>query len=471
MITAIDLAAALGDLLGNPDACRGGAPFNDIVIDSRRVRPGDLFVALRGERTDGHRFLGDALDKGATGLLTRVLPPDLPAGVSAFLVEDPLTALQAAAQRWRRQQSAKVVGITGSVGKTTTREAIAQVLRSRYATLESPRNFNSEIGLPLALLGLQPSHEWAVVEMGPYDEEEMALLVRVGAPEVGLVTNVGPTHLERFGSLEATEAIKGLLPASLPADGLAVLNADDERTRRMRDRTQARVLLFGLSLDADVRASGLQGHGLDGLSFRLHMPQAPAGVAVRMPLAGAHHVMTALAAAAVASEAGFAPAEIGEALGRLEAGTRLKPRKSYAGATVLDDAYNAAPLSMQAALDLLTEMPGRRIAVLGDMLELGAEEEPAHRSVGGYSFGRCDRLIAIGERARGIADGAWDAGHREIQWFESKDDVTEILRHEIGADDVVLVKASHGLALETLVEALITPPGPAQTADARGGPA
>ena len=286
MITAIDLAAALGDLLGNPGACRGGAPFNDIVIDSRRVRPGDLFVALRGERTDGHRFLGDALDKGATGLLTRVLPPDLPTGVSAFLVEDPLTALQAAAQRWRRQQSAKVVGITGSVGKTTTREAIAQVLRSRYATLESPRNFNSEIGLPLALLGLQPSHEWAVVEMGPYDEEEMALLVRVGAPELGVVTNVGPTHLERFGSLEATEAIKGLLPASLPADGLAVLNADDDRTRRMRDRTQARVLLFGLSLDADVRASGLQGHGLDGLSFRLHMPQAPAGVAVRTPLAG-----------------------------------------------------------------------------------------------------------------------------------------------------------------------------------------
>ena len=471
MISANDLATALGGLLQNRDGCLTSKPFSNILIDSRRVSPGSLFVALRGERTDGHRFLGDALDRGATGLLTRVVPPDLPKGVQVFLVEDPLAALQEAASNWRRQNPARVVGITGSVGKTTTREAVAQVLSGRYETLESPRNFNSEIGLPLALLGLEPKHEWAVVEMGPYGEQEMSLLVRLGAPDVGIVTNVGPTHLERFGSIDTTEAIKGLLPASLPADGLAILNADDERTLRMRERTSARVMLFGMSADADVRATDLRSHGLEGISFRLHLPDADEGVPVRTPLAGAHHVMTALATAAVATSADISPPEIAEALGRLQAGTRLRSRKSYVGAMVLDDAYNAAPLSVQAALDLLAEMPGRRVAVLGDMLELGLEEEAAHRSVGAYAYSRCDRLITVGARARGIADGAWDAGHREIQWFENKNDVAQMLRNEIGADDVVLVKASHGLGLETIVQALITPPKPVQASATEGGAA
>ena len=467
MITPSSLAAALDTLLLNPEECSGDTPFNDIVIDSRKVRPGVLFVALRGERTDGHRFLGDAMERGATALLSRLRPPDLPAGVTVFLVEDTLIALQGAARRWRAEQPARVIGITGSVGKTTTREAIAQVLRSRFETLESPQNFNSDIGLPLALLGLDPGHEWAVVELGPYDQKEMELLVEIGAPDVGIVTNVGPTHLARFGSIDATEAIKGLLPASLPPDGLAVLNGDDERVRRMRTRTSARTLLFGLGDDVDVRATDVSAQGLDGIRFTLHLPGARQGIAVRTPLPGAHHVMTALAAAAVASAAGFSPTEIGESLATLHAGRRLKPRRGYSGATILDDAYNAAPLSMRAALDLLADMPGRRIAVLGDMLELGSEEAAAHRDVGAYATGRCDRLITIGPRAHGITDGAWDAGHREIQWFEGKEEAAEILRQEVGADDVVLVKASHGLGLETVVEALITPPGPAQ----RGGSA
>lgn len=462
MIGPRQLADCLGPLLCNGDPPAEAAPFNDIVIDSRKVTPGSLFVALRGEQTDGHRFLADAVERGATGLLTRVRPPNLPAGVAVFLVEDTLHALQQAAKRWRTAQPARVIGITGSVGKTTTREAVAAVLRSRYETLESPRNFNSDIGLPLALLGLSPSHEWAVIEMGPYDRQEMELLVDVGAPDMGIVTNVGPTHLERFGSIEATEQIKGLLPASLPPEGVAFLNGDDERVRRMRARTAARTLLFGRGEDVDVRATDVVSHGLDGIAFTLHLPDATGPIAVRTPLAGAHHAMTALAAAAVAHVAGLSPAETAEALGRLHAGSRLKPRRAYSGATILDDTYNAAPLSMRAALDLLAGMQGHRIAVLGDMLELGQEEVAAHRAVGEYAVGRCQRLIAIGRRARGITDGAWDAGHREIQWFADKAEATELLRNELGADDVVLVKASHGLALETVVAALITPPGPAQ---------
>ena len=260
MIAPHDLADLLRERLLDVSESPSAEPFHDIVVDSRRVEPGDLFVALPGQQTDGHLFLDDAIQRGARGLLTRTTPDAIPDEVTAFVVEDPLESLQAAAGCWRRRQGARIVGITGSVGKTTTREAITQVLRRRFATLESPRNFNGDIGLPIALLGLAPEHEWGVMEMGPYDRAEMELLTHIGRPDVGVVTNVGPTHLERFGSIEATEEIKGLLPACLPEDGLAVLNADDERVARMAERTSARVITFGLGQGADVRATAIESH-------------------------------------------------------------------------------------------------------------------------------------------------------------------------------------------------------------------
>ena len=456
MIGTRDLTTLLGDLLlAPPSAELCDAPFNDVVIDSRRVRPGDLFVALKGTHTDGHKYLEDAVQRGASGVLTRMTPDPAPDGLAVFLVHDTLHALQEAAKRWLASQKALVVGITGSVGKTTVREAIAQTLARKFSTLESPQNFNSEIGLPLALLGLAPTHQRAVVELGPYDRAEMSLLCAVAQPDVGVVTNVGPTHLERYGSLEAIAETKGLLPACLAPSGLAVLNADDPHTLRMREQTPARVVTYGLSADAAVRATGVESHGLDGLRFKLHAGGQIR--AVHTPLAGPHHVYTALAAAAVALDAGFTPTETATALSTLRTGSRLKPRRATSGARILDDTYNAAPLSVKAALDLLAEMPGRRIAVLGDMLELGAEEDTGHREVGAYCVNRCDRLLAVGERARLIADGAWDAGHQQIQWYADKEEATETLRREIGADDVVLIKASHGLALETMVEALVQP--------------
>ena len=253
MISPRDLADVLGERLANDPGVLPTVPFHDIVIDSRRVEAGDLFIALKGEHTDGHKFLGDALNNGAIGVLSRALPESIPDGAHAFLVDDPLAALQSAAKCWRRRQPARVIGITGSVGKTTTREAVAQVLSHKHAVFQSPRNFNSDIGLPLALLAIGPEHEWAVMELGPYDRAEMELLTEVARPDIGIVTNVGPTHLERFGSIEATEEIKGLLPARLPSDGVAVLNADDDRVSRMAERTSAQVLRFGLSDDADIR--------------------------------------------------------------------------------------------------------------------------------------------------------------------------------------------------------------------------
>ncbi len=457
MISPRALASVLNDLLLTAPSDLTETPFHDVVIDSRKVEAGDLFVALKGEQTDGHRFLDDAVARGATGLLTRVTPDALPPPVTAFVVEDPLSALQRAGRCWRTRQRARIVGLTGSVGKTTTREAVAQLLARDFSVLESPRNFNSEIGLPIALLGLGPEHDWGVMELGPYDRAEMELLTAVAQPEIGIVTNVGPTHLERFGSIEATEEIKGLLPGCLPADGVAVLNADDARVRRMAARTEARVVLFGLDAGADIRATGIESHGLDGISFTLHAGGAEAEV--RTPIVGVHQVMTALAAAAVALEAGLSLSDIATGIGELATGSRLRPRRSYSGALLLDDAYNAAPLSVKAALDVLAELPGNRIAVLGDMLELGSEEEASHREVGAYSVGRCDRLVAVGERARGIADGAWDAGHDQIQWFERPDLATQMLHQEIGADDVVLIKASYAMHLEEMVEALVATDG------------
>ncbi len=460
MISPQQLASLLGPLLLNSHNEYSRTPFCDAVVDSRRARPDALFIALRGEHTDGHYFVGDAMDRGATGLLCRFVADSLPASdrrddVTLFQVEDPLAALQAAAKQWREQHAVRVVSLTGSVGKTTTREAVAQMLARRAPTLESPFNYNSEIGLPLSLLRLEPQHTWAVLEMGPYDLREISLLCEIAQPEIGIVTNVGPTHLERFGSIEAIEEAKGILPASLPADGLAVLNADDPRTLCMRNRTSARVLTFGRTMQADVRATDEASQGLDGISFTLNFEGQSA--AVRTSLVGIHHVMTALAAAAVALGAGWTLAETAEALSMLHAGQRLKPRRSYSGALILDDTYNAAPLSVQAALDLLAELPGQRIAVLGDMLELGSEETAGHRAVGAYAVGRCDRLVAIGELGKITADAAWDAGHRQIQWFEDKEPATQLLRQELGADDIVLIKASHAQELETVVEALITP--------------
>ena len=249
------------------------APFSAVVIDSREAQPGSLFVALRGERTDGHRYVDDAVSRGATGLLVSQ-PVDVAAGVDLFSVDDTLAALQRAAAAWRNQIAATVVGITGSVGKTTVREAtsqlLGQVLGAQRRTYQSPRNFNGDIGLPIALLGLGPEHEWAVLELGPYSQAEMELLVCTARADVGIVTNVGPTHLERFGTLDDTERIKGLLPASLPSDGLAILNADDPRVLNMARRTSAEVLTFGGSADADLRASDVEALGFGGLRFALH---------------------------------------------------------------------------------------------------------------------------------------------------------------------------------------------------------
>ena len=451
MISSADLATLLDQrLLSQPVLSE--EPFSQIVIDSREVTPGALFVALRGERVDGHQFVDDAMQRGAAAALVSEASARL--GSSMFVVDDPLAALQEAGRRWRDLVGAQVVGITGSVGKTTVREVTYQLLSDQFPAHQSPRNFNGDIGLPIALLGIDLEDEWAVIEIGPYSQEEMELLVSSAQADVGIVTNVGPTHLERFGTLDDTERIKGLLPESLPPEGLAVLNGDDVRARRMSLRTRADVLTFGFGSQCDLQASDVTSNGFDGVRFKLSDSRSASSAMVETPLVGAHQSMTALAATAVGLRAGLKLDQIADSLSRLSPGSRLARRVAWNGATIIDDSYNAAPLSMQAALDLLTTCGPRRVALLGDMYELGTEERTAHRMIGEYAASRCDWLIAVGERSRDLIEAAREAGLAEACWVAEAAQATDILRRSLEPGDTLLVKASHAMHLEAVVEGL-----------------
>ena len=449
MISSRDLA----QLLGLPEGDASAEPFSSIVIDSREAQPGSLFVALPGERSDGHRYVDDAIARGARALLVS-RPVAAPEAVDAHVAPDALAALQRAAVAWRERLPATVVGITGSVGKTTVREATTQLLAAHFPTYQSPRNFNGDIGLPIAILGLGAEHRWAVLELGPYSQAEMELLVCTARADIGIVTNVGPTHLERFGTLDDTERIKGLLPASLPEGGLAVLNADDPRVLNMAGRTQAEVITFGRSAEAELRAERITPLGFEGLRFELCYEGE--STTVHTPLVGEHQAMTVLAAGAVGLRAGLSLGQIADAAALLQPGSRLRRRFAPNGATVIDDAYNAAPLSMRAALDLLAAQPAPRIAVLGDMLELGAEEADAHLEIGAYAASRCDRLLTVGTRAAAIAAAARAAGLDAVSVHNDAADAGEALLPALGGDATVLVKASHAIHLEALVEQILS---------------
>ena len=457
-----DLLAATGARLIGPTSVTS---FASAAVDSRHVIPGCCFVALRGARTDGHRFVADAVRGGASVLLVErqvELPPG--ADVAVAQVADPLVALQEMAAWWRARSAVRVVGITGSTGKTIAKEIVADVLARTMRVLRNAGNLNSETGLPMTLLNLEPSHQIAVLEMSMYTEGEIARLAEIARPEVGVVLAVHPTHLERAGSLEAIARAKSELPAALPADGLAVLNGDDPNVLAMRNVTAATVRTFGLGPGADVQATDVESHGVRGTSFTL---RAPWGVRrMRSATPGRHLVPHALAAAAVADHFGVPMEEVDEALAQgSHADHRMAVVEAADGATIIDDTYNASPISVAAALDFLGESPlaaGRaRYAVLGDMLELGPDEERLHREIGARAAGVADALVAVGERGRWIAEGAAVAGLRRVSTADDADDAVEVVARDLapGVGDLLLVKGSRGIELDRLVAALTDGPG------------
>lgn len=421
------------------------------IIDSREARAGDLFFAFQGERRDGHDFVKAALAAGATGAVVE-RPVDAPANASLFHVRSSLEALQSLGAYWRGRHDIRVTAVTGSVGKTTCKELVAAVLGHRYRVLKSEANLNTEIGIPLTLLQLTPAHQRAVLEFGMHARGDIALLARIAAPKTGVVTNIGPVHMERLGSIGAIAGAKSELVEALPPDGLAVLNGDDAWTTALAQRTGARAVLYGLSEQCHVRASDIVSRGLDGIAFHLSCDAGAVNVRCRLP--GKHHVYPALAAAAVALEEGMTLAEIAEALAAARPDLRLRILVGPNGSAIIDDSYNASPASMLAALDLLSELRGRRVALLGEMRELGAAEEDGHRRVGERAASCCDVLVVAGERARPLAEAAGAAGLRDVRFLGSSEFAAEMLRRELKEGDHLLVKASRAMGFEAVVDSL-----------------
>ena len=469
MLTLADVLEALT----NTRPAMADTVITEAAIDSRQVIPGSLFVALPGEHLDGHSYVGEAFRRGASfAIIQHTLQEevrflDLRAGFReealsglevpfCLYVKDSLAALQQIARYWRRKFNLRVVGITGSVGKSTTKEVIAEVLGTRYRTLKSPGNLNNEIGLPLTLLRLGAGYERAVLEMGFYVPGEIAFLCDMALPEIGVVTNIGTVHAERAGSQHAIARGKAELVQALPPapQGVAVLNYDDPLVRPMAKKTKARVFFYGLNPASELWADEVEGLGMDGIRFHLHYHQE--ALHVRIPLIGQHSVHTALRAAAVGLVDGLTWQEILDGLRHGHTQLRLVAARSETGALLLDDTYNASPESMLAALNLLAGLEGHKIAVLGDMLELGPYEKKGHELVGSRAAEMVDQLVTVGERAHMIAAAARQAGlsPQAILEFGNTDEALANLRQTLSAADIVLVKGSRGIRMDRIVAAL-----------------
>jgi UDP-N-acetylmuramoyl-tripeptide--D-alanyl-D-alanine ligase len=445
----------------------------DVGLDSRTLIPGSMFIALQGESADGHDFVADAFSRGASfALIDHPVDPglrilDLRPGAEndldtalevpfCLLVEDALAVLQNVAREWRQRLDLRVIGITGSVGKSTTKELTTTVLKQRYRTLKNPGNLNNEIGLPMTLWRLSEGHDRAVLEMGFYVPGEIKFLCDLARPSVGVLTTIGTVHAERAGTMDEIARGKAELVQALPAapDGVAILNYDDHLVKVMAEQTEARIFYYGMNPEAELWADQVEGLGLEGIKFRLHYQGET--IYLKVPLIGRHSVHTVLRAAAVGLVEGLSWEEIIRGLKSEHTQLRLVAVKASSGAMILDDTYNASPKSMLADLNLLEEMDGRRVAVLGDMLELGRYENQGHRMVGIRAAEVADLLVTVGERARIIADTASEQGLdvTRIHSFQEGSAAVEFLKESLTNNDVVLVKGSRGMRMDKIVAAL-----------------
>lgn len=425
-----------------------------VSTDTRTLRPGDLFVPLRGPRTDGHAFLAEALRRGAVAALCVQPRADLPADAVLIQVADPLRALGDIATHYRQTLSVMVIGITGSVGKTTTTKMCASTLGARFRVAQTREEWNAEVGVPLTLLGLTPEHQVALVEMAMRGLGQIGELVVMAKPTIGVVTTVAEAHLEFLGTRENIARAKGELVAGLPDGGTAILNADDQLVAGLAGLCRGRVLTYGLDVAADVTAQAIRA-SRSGLQFRL----VAAGQSVEIDLStwGRHNVRNALAAAGVGVALGMALGAIRDGLAQYRPPTRRLEPIPVGDVLILNDTYNASPASMLAAFDVLREVaqPEHRIAVLGGMKELGSQSIAMHREIGRALAARGVRLlITVGEDARTIAEGATEAGMslQAIHPVHEHDEAMALLRAEVRPGDVVLVKGSRAMAMERIVE-------------------
>jgi UDP-N-acetylmuramoyl-tripeptide--D-alanyl-D-alanine ligase len=455
VLTAGMVATATGGRLATGDASR---PFETIATDSRTVVPGGLFIALVGARLDAHAFVDEAIGRGAAGVLVARMPA-APRQAAVILVDDTLVALQRLAQDVRQRSHARVIAITGSAGKTTTKEITADFLSSRYRVFRNPGNLNNHIGLPLSLLELRHGPELAVVELGMNHPGEIRTLVKIARPEVRVWTNVGDAHIGYFASRASIAQAKAEILEEGGPESLLVANADDPLVMVHAARFPGRRLTFGEGLGAQVRATHIVDAGFDGTTADV---DTPAGrVHLRVPLAGRAQLSNVLAAAAVAVEFDVAAREIETRTAQLRAGARRGAMTTLEnGARLVDDSYNASPSAMRAMLAALEMTRGatRRIAVLGEMLELGASSFDLHRDCGrAAALARVDELVVVGgPDADGVSAGAIEAGfdRRHLHRFVSSEPAAEAMTHLVRAGDLVLVKGSRGTRVDLVVDRL-----------------
>ena len=457
-----------------------GRKIPHVEVDSRKVIHGSMFVAAKGEVADGHDYIAKAFANGATlALICADVSnnPELadfpildlrPEGYDAQVVtreiefpfmirvENSIEALQSFAKAHVASFPAlHIIGITGSVGKSSTKELLAEVLRQRYNVHKNKGNYNSEIGLPLTALELAEGHEVAIFEMGFYVPGDIDFLCSIAPPKIGIVTNIGMVHAERAGSQAEIAKGKSELVRNLPKDGVAILNYDDPLVRAMAEETQAKVIYYGFSPNADIYADQIEGLGLEGMRFVMHYQNE--SMTIHLPILGRHSVQTALSAAAVGFSLGLTWQEIIKGLSFGHTQLRLIAVRSQTGALLIDDSYNASPQSTMAALNLLEQVTGNhKIAVLGDMLELGIYEKDSHWKIGMKAGLVANTLLTVGQRAKGIAKAAGQNGlsQDKIYCFDTPEEATAFLRKNLTAQDVVLVKGSYGMKMWTIIPAL-----------------
>ncbi len=456
--TLADILKATGGELLSGDLMQG---FENISIDSRDIRAQDVFVAIAGDVHDGHTFVNDVVQQGVSGLIvSREKSADLPIAdwqtrqIACVAVADTTRALGDLAAFHRSRTDVPLTAITGSNGKTTTRQMTAQVVAQKYNTLATIGNYNNQIGVPLTLLRLSGEYEQAVVEVGTNSPGEIARLAQVCAPNIGVVTNVGPAHLEGLGSLDGVMREKEQLIEYLKAGGKAVLNADDRRVYQMASRTERQVLLFGLSKNAAIRATAVN-ERTGGTSFTLHLPDGQLAVTLSVP--GQFMVLNALAAAAVGHLLELSAEEIKAGLESFEpVWGRMDIFQTANGIHIIDDTYNANPESMKAAITTLRTLRrnNRSLFVAGDMLELGDQSEALHKQVGAWAAAaNIEKLLVTGEFASAVAAGAINAKMKPADIFTgTQDEIIDTLKQSLKSGDWVLIKGSRGARMETVVK-------------------
>ncbi len=443
----------IAEFVGSKGECDQEAVAMGYSIDSRTLNPGDLFIAIAGERFDGHNYVQAALEKGAVGAIVEAGKKIAGDPQRLLQVEDSLKALQLLGAAARRLWGKPLLAVTGSAGKTTTKEILAHILSTRFRVLKSSGNLNNHIGLPLQLLKLETEHDLAVVEMGMNHAGEIRALGELAQHDLAVVTTVAPVHLEFFGSLAEIACAKYEIIETLHPGGVAVLNADDDYVCQFGRGFKGKVVRFGIKRSADVSAQKIKLNGAEGSTFELVVGSV--GEPVTFPLVGEHNIYNALAAAAAAMERGISPSQAAAALSSVAPPDKRGQVQNLHGATIINDSYNSNPRALQAMIDTLASMKAeRRILVVGEMLELGPTAEALHRECGKHAAEKkIDMVIGVRGMARAVAEAACGSG-TQAQFVETPEQAGEWLARNLRPGDAVLLKASRGVKLERALDVL-----------------